>query len=68
MPSSMGVEGGLAVQRIANKNFRLNQTFVMAKPTSGNFFGCTYISVLCLDTLSVTSGTQWPAASTGTAI
>lgn len=57
MPSSMGVEGGLTVQRIANKNFRLNQTFVMAKPTSGNFFGCTYISVLCLDTLSVTSGT-----------
>lgn len=70
MPSKaeLGVEGRVlsTLHRTASRNLRLNQIFVMVRTTYVNFFGCVCVSVLCLYTLLVASGTWWPAASTGT--
>lgn len=56
--AELGVEGGVTFHRVANKNFRLIQIFVMAKTASGNFFGHTCVSVLRLCTQSIASGTS----------
>lgn len=66
MPSKaeLGVEGRVlsTLHRTASRNLRLNQIFAMVRTTYVNFFGCVCVSVLCLYTVLVASGT-WVASS-----